>query len=198
MTDRRWAERDRGLCKKGIIDMKQGNVVVTVILVAAVLLAACGLGLLIRQARMGSSPPPPQTPTVVEPDAPAPAETPTSSRRFAQRRSEPTPEQLAAAKQQRADELAEVAGLTEEERQQRRDALRAQLRRQDREPTRVPHLSPEELEEISRKWPQMTEEERQAFRLALSRTRPVPGRRVVSPTEANAPSDAEPNAADGN
>ncbi len=197
MTDRRWAECDRGQRQKGFIDMKQGNVVVTVILVAAVLLAACGLGLLIRQARTGSSPPP-QTQTVAEPNVAAPVETPTSNRRFAQRRGEPTPEQLAAAKQQRAEELAEVAGLTEEERQQRLDALRAQLRRQDREPTRVPHLSPEELEEISRKWPQMTEEERQAFRLALSRTRPAAGRRVVSPAEANVPSGAEPNAADGN
>lgn len=172
--------------------MRQGNVVVTVVLIVAVLLAACGLGLLIRQARMGSSPPA-QTPMVAEPNVPAPLETPTSNRRFAQRKSEPTPEQLAAAKQQRAEELAEFAELTEEERQQRRDALRAQLRRQDREPARLAHLSPEELEEISRKWPQMTEQERQAFRLALSRTRPV-----VVPAEANVPSGAEPNAADGN
>jgi len=157
--------------------MKQGNTLVTVILAAAVLLAACGIGLLIRQVRLGHldrpSEPVAESPVMALPEAPA-------------------------ANQPKAEELAKVGGLTEEQSQQRHDAPRTQLRSQRREPGRVPHLSPEELDEISRKWAQMTEEERQAFRSALSRTRPADQPERIVTADANTPATTEPNAPEGN
>ncbi len=168
--------------------MKQGNVVVTGVLVVAVLLAACGLGLLIRQARMGDAKPQPQPQVVAEPNVAPTVDVPASSRLMTQRRSDPTPEELAAVQQQRAEERAAVAELTEEQRQERRDALRAQLRTQSRQPGQVPHLSPQQLQEISRRWPEMSEQEKQAFRAMLSGMHRSDGPR---------PAAAEPNASDG-
>ena len=177
MTDRGRAAPDGGLDRKGFTDMKQGNTFVTAILAAAVLLAACGIGLLIRPVRLGRLDPPSEP--VAESAVMALPEAP-------------------AANQPKAEELAEVGGLTEEQSPQRHDAPRAQLRSQRREPGRVPHLSPEELDEISRKWSQMTEEERQAFRSALSRTRSANRPERTVPADANVPATNEPNATDGN
>ena len=172
--------------------MNQRNFVVSLVLVAVVLAGAYGLGLLIRQARLGDREATP--PVVAEPnDAIAPERLAPNSR-IGRAKPKPTPEQLAAAKQQKAEELATVDNLTEEQRQQRRDALRAQMRTGSRGPGRLPHLSPEELKDISERWPQMSEQERLAYRAAMRRMRPV------SPSDANAPTDsaertAEPNAA---
>jgi len=176
--------------------MKQGNIVVSFILIAIVLGAAYGLGLLIRQARTGRSEP---APPAVEPNEIANLEKLVPGRRSAESKPKPTPEQLAAAKQEKAEQLAEVGALTEEQKQQRREALREQLRTSGKEPGRLPHLSPEELEELRQKWPQMSEEERAAVRAAMSgRRRPVRPR-TASPNDVNAPAPKpEPNAVDSN
>jgi hypothetical protein len=177
--------------------MKQRSVVVSLILVAVVLLAAYGLGLLIRQARLGDSEP--ASPPAAEPNDIAKLEKLVPGRRSGQSKPKPTPEQLAAAKQQRAGELAEAGTLTEEQKQERREALRAQLRTASQEPGRLPHLSPEELEELGQKWPQMSEEERIAYRAAMSEKRPARLPRIASPNDANEPAQkAEPNAAGQN
>ncbi len=172
--------------------MKQGNIVVSLVCVAIVLGAAYGLGLLIRQARTGTSEPAP--PVAAEPNEIANLEKLVPGRRSAQSKPAPTPEQLAAAKQEKAEQLAEAGALTEEQKQQRREALREQLRTSGREPGRLSHLSPEELEELRQKWPQMSMEERAAVFAAMS-GRP----RTASPNDVNAPTaKPEPNAVDSN
>ena len=167
--------------------MKQGNVVVSLVLIAVVLGAAYGLGLLIRQARTGKSEP---APPAAEPNEIANLEKLVPGRRSAESKPKPTPEQLAAAKQEKAEQLAEVGALTEQQKQERREALREQLRTSGREPGRLSHLSPEEREELRQKWPQMSMEERAAVFAAMS-GRP----RTASPNDVNAP---EPNAVDSN
>lgn len=176
--------------------MKQGNIVVSLILVAIVLGAAYGLGLLIRQARTGRSEP---APPAAEPNGIANLEKLVPGRRSAQSKPKPTPEQLAAEKQRKAEELAEVGALTEQQRQERREALRAQLRTASQRPERLPHLSPEELEELRQKWPQMSEEERAAVRAAMSgRRRPVRPR-TAAPNDVNTSApQSEPNAVGSN
>lgn len=173
--------------------MKQGNIVVSLVCVAIVLGAAYGLGLLIRQARTGTSEPAP--PVAAEPNEIANLEKLVPGRRSAQSKPKPTPELLAAEKQQKAEELAEVGALTEQQKQERREALRAQLRTSSQKPERLPHLSPEELEELRQKWPQMSEEERAAVRAAMSGRRRSVRPRIASPNDVNAP---EPNAVDPN
>ncbi len=176
--------------------MQQRNVIVSVVLIAGVLLGAYGLGLLIRQARTGSGTPAPQV--TAEPNDATPTEPPVPNPRIGRAKPKPTAEQLAAAKQERAEDLAEAENLTEAERQERRDALRAQLRTGTRTPGRVPHLSPEEFEKVRERWSQMSEEEKAAYRAAIRGLRPVaPNERIVptGPTpEPNAPvHDSEPN-----
>ncbi len=171
--------------------MKQGNIVVSLVLIAVVLGAAYGLGLLIRQARTGKSEP---APPAAGPNEIANIEKLVPGRRSAQSKPAPTPEQLAAAKQEKAEQLAEVDNLTEEQKQERREALREQLRTSGREPGRLSHLSPEELEELRQKWPQMSMEERAAVFAAMS-GRP----RTASPNDVNAlTAKPEPNAVDSN
>lgn len=173
--------------------MKQGNLVVSLILIVAILLGAYGLGLLIRQARMGDRQPPTQP--VAEVNDPAALQRLKSEPRIGRAKPEPTPEELAAAKQQRAEKLSEAENLTDQQRQERRDALRAQLRSQTQRLGQLPHLSPEELKDIREKWPQMSEEERQAYRAQMRGTRSAPARRAVVPRDVNEgkAQAAEPN-----
>ncbi len=178
--------------------MKQGNLVVSGVLVAGVLLGAYGLGLLIRHARLGDREP--QAQPVAEANDVATSETPGPGPKIGRAKPEPTPEELAAAKQQKAAALSKVENLTEQQRQERRDALRAQLRTRRPQPGGLPHLSPEELKDIREKWPQMSEEERQAYRAKMREVRPARRPAMASPADGNAPAAgaAEPNAADSN
>jgi hypothetical protein len=177
--------------------MKQRNIVVSLVLVAVVLLAAYGLGLLIRQARLGDRESPQQV--AAEPNDMANLEKLAPGRRSGQSKPKPTAEQLAAAKQEKAEQLAEVSNLTEQQRQERRETLRAQLRTPSPEPRRLPHLSPEQLQELRQRWPQMSEQERSAYRAAMSGRRPVGPLPIASPNDANTPAQkSEPNAAGQN
>lgn len=180
--------------------MKRASVVASVILAGAVLLAAYAIGRLIRQARLDV----PETPAqrVVEPNDFNTPEAMTANRRINQKRKDPTPEELAREKQARAKKLAEMSNLTEEEKQQVRDEIRLGLRSKRREPGQVPQLSPEDLAEVKQRWPEMSEEEKAAFRARIrgprsARTRP--SRQVTNesspPSEANEP---DPNAATQN
>lgn len=175
--------------------MKQGNLVVSLVFAAAVLGAAYGVGLLIRQARMGDREP--QAQPVAEANDVATPETLRSEPRIGRANPKPTPEQLAAARQQKAEELSQVENLTEQQKQERRDAIRAQLSTQSRQPGRLPHLSPEELKDIREKWPQMSEEERLAYRAKMRGMRSAPPRPAASPRDVNEGTNqtAEPNAA---
>jgi hypothetical protein len=173
--------------------MFQRKGIVSVVLIAGVLLGAYGLGLLIRQARTGGETFAPQG--TAESNDSASTEPQVPNPRIG--RAKPTPEPLAAAKQEKAEELVEVENLTEAERQERREALGAQLRTGSRQPGRVPHLSPQELEEIRERWPQMSEEERAAYRAAIRGLHPAaPNERTTTAL----PSDpaVEPNAGGAN
>jgi hypothetical protein len=124
----------------------------------------------------------------------AAADRPVPNPQIGRAKPELTPEQLVAAKEQKANELAEVENLTDAQRQQRRDALRAQMRTGNRPGGRLPHLSPEQLKEISEKWSQMSEEEKQAYRAAMQGMRPASPGDLTAPAGPTEPS-AEPNAA---
>lgn len=180
--------------------MKRASVVASVILAGAVLLAAYAVGRLIRQSRLDV----PETPAqrVVEPNDFNTPEAMTGGRRINQKREEPTPEDLAREKQAQAEKLAEMSNLTEEEKQQFHEEIRRGLRSKRREPGQVPRLSPEELKEASKRWPEMSEEEKAAFRARMRGPRSArarPSRQVTnessSPSEPNAP---DPNAAKQN
>ena len=184
--------------------MKRASVVASVILAGAVLLAAYAVGRLIRQARLDI----PETPAqrVVEPNDFNMPEAMTASRRIYQKREDPTTEELAKRKQERVEKLAARKNLTEEEKQQFHDEIRAALRSKRREPGRIPQLSPEELKELSRRWPEMSEEEKAQEKAAIrarlrgqrsARVRASQPTRSTSstPSEANAP---DPNAATQN
>jgi len=184
--------------------MKRASVVASVILAGAVLLAAYAIGQLIRQARLDV----PERPAerVVEPNDFNMPEAMTANRRIYQKRQDPTLEELARQKQERVEKIAAMKNLTEEEKQQLHEEIRRALRSKRREPGRIPQLSPEELKELSRRWPEMSEEEKEQEKAALrarlrgprsARARASrPARSESStPSEANAP---DPNAATQN
>ena len=173
--------------------MKQVSVVSTVILAVAVLVAAYAVGLLVRQARMET----PETEQVAsEPNDVNTPDAIAASRRIGERREASTPEEKAKAKEERAEKLAEVSELTDEERQARRDAMREQLgSRGQGGPGQIPRLSPEELAKVKN----MSEEERRAFRAKMrprGRARPSQAAAIGDPNGAAAAS--EPNATDPN
>ncbi len=173
--------------------MKQGNLVVSLVLAVAILAGAYGLGLVIRHARTGDW----QSQPVAEANAVAAMPKLQSEPRIGRAKPEPTPEPLAAEKEQEAEQLAQAEDLTEQQKQERREALRAELSVGKRQPGRLPHLSPEELKDIREKWPQMSEEERQAYRAKMRGARSVPPQRAIVPRDVNEGKEqaAEPNAA---
>ena len=174
--------------------MKQANVFSTIILVAAVLVAAYAVGLLIRQARM-------ETPALEqvagEPNDPNGPEAVGAGRRIGQRREPPTEEERAKAQEERAEKLAEVSDLTDEEKQQRLEAMREQFRSGRSSQGGVTRLSPDEQAKLK----DMTEEEQRAFRARLQARRrarpsqpPVPAEAGTSPAETPA---SDPNSVAG-
>ena len=182
--------------------MKQASVVASVILVAAVLLAAYAIGRLIRQARLDI----PETPAqrVVEPNDFDDPNIANASRQADSKRKEPTPEERAKIKQERLEKLAEKSTMTEEEKEQYRNEMRLQLlaRGKDREPGQVPRLSPEELAEVSERWPAMSDEEKAAFRARIRGRqrvpRPVTDQNPPSPNQTADPSASETKASEPN
>ena len=172
--------------------MKQVNIISTIILAVAVLVAAYAIGLLVRQARMDA---PEAKPVAVEPNDANVADAVAASRRIGQRAAPATPQEKAQAKEERAGKVADANELTAEEKSERRDALHEQLRTGGGGPGQIPRLSPEELAKVK----DMSEEERRAFRAKLS------PRRQVTPAEAGVVADpnggagtADANATDPN
>ena len=141
--------------------MKHLDVIASVVLAAAVLLAAYAIGRLVRQSRLekGESP----SPAIAQPNEAATPDAAEAALPPNRRRPEPTPEERAEIKAERAETLAQVSSLTDEEKLQLRDDMRQRLRSRSGKPGRVPRLSPEELETLSRQLAEMTEEEKRAF-----------------------------------
>ncbi len=125
--------------------MKHLNVVVFVVAAAAVLVAAYAVGLLVRQARTPNVEPPSQE--VSEPNAVTSQDAVAASRRAGRGSKEPTEEERAAARQARAEQLAKMQNLTDEEKQQFRDEIRQQFTRDPQGQRRS--LSEEELAQIA-------------------------------------------------
>jgi hypothetical protein len=181
--------------------MKQASVVATIILAVAVLLAAYAIGRLIRQARLDA--PQPSHQQVAEPNDVDQPNAMISGRRINRPRKELTPEEKARNKQERADKLAQNSNLTDEEKAKRRDEMRQKLRPRRAEPGQVPQMSPEELEALAERWPQMSEEEKEqakaAFRARMrGQGRQRPRRSETAASSPDAPAAeakaAEPNA----
>ena len=171
--------------------MKQVNVISTVILAAAVLVAAYAIGLLVRQAQMDA---PGAKPVAVEPnDANVPDAVAAS--RMGQRTAPATPEDKAQAKEEPAGKVAEANEPTAEEESERQDDLREQARTGRGGPGQIPRLSPEELAKVK----EMSEEERRAFRAKLTasgQVTPAPAGVVADPNGGTGAADA--NATDPN
>jgi len=171
--------------------MKHFNVIASVILAAAVLLAAYAIGRLIRQSRMDR--PAPQTTPVASPNdvhelqavRPGPRGKPAPARA--------TQEERAQLKEQRAAELAEMQKLTDEQKMQKRDQWREQLRSKRGSPKRVPHLSPQEFAEIKQRLSEMSEEEQRAF---LARMRAGKPTAPVTAEGAAKAGEGDPNKTD--
>jgi hypothetical protein len=175
--------------------MKQASVVATVILAAAVLLAAYAIGRLIKQARLGEPSAPQEQ--VAEANDVNEADVMT---RVGRSRGEPTPEERARLKEERAAALAQRDNLTDEEKEKLREEMRQKLRTRRGEPGQVPQLSHEEFEALAKRWPEMSEEEREqakaAFRARMRGGRRPGLRRPAPAREPNAETPtAEPNAA---
>ncbi len=106
--------------------MKHLNIAVFAIVAVAVLVMAYGVGLLVRQAR---------TPDVVAPSQPVaepntacqPDPVAASRQRIGQGRAEPTEAEKAALEQKRAEQLARMRNMTEEEKQEFRNSIRRQV-----------------------------------------------------------------------
>lgn len=102
--------------------MKSSNTVVTVIVIAAVLIAAYGVGLLIHQARSGNSPGASGTDVNrIE------SGTADSSQRPRPGQTKDTPEARAKLKEQRAEALKKMESATEEEKAKFKEKIREQV-----------------------------------------------------------------------
>jgi membrane-associated HD superfamily phosphohydrolase len=164
--------------------MKQANVIASVLLAAAVLLAAYAIGRLVKQARLDV----PETPAqrVVEPNDFNDQNIANASRRARPKRQEPTLEERAKAKEERREQLAQRSDMTEEEKEQYRDQMRQRLlsKRKNREPGQIPRLSPEELAG----WSDMSDEEKAALRAKIQgrlRRRQRAPRTVTDPNQSS-------------
>ncbi len=187
--------------------MKLSNTVVSIIVIAAVFLSVCVVGLLIHQARTGRSEREPQTVTEANDTASQP-EMAASLRKPGSGQTEDDAEQRARIKKEREQILEKMASLSEEEKEQFRERIRQRFSSQ-RAGTQRTNLSPEEREQMRLKWENMSEEQRKAA-LARMRARAGAGRRAsqeeapAAPEEPNAVGEqsvgqavSEPNGADG-
>lgn len=104
--------------------MKSSNTVVTVIVIAAVLIAAYGVGLLIHQARLGSSSSPGSSGTDANRIESGTAD---SSQRPRPGQSKDTPEARAKLKEQRTEALKKMESATDEEKAKFKEQIRERV-----------------------------------------------------------------------
>ncbi len=104
--------------------MKSSNTVVTVIVIAAVLIAAYGVGLLIHQARLGNSPSPASSGADANRIESGTAD---SSERPRPGQTKDTPEARAKLKEKRAEVLEKMESATEEQKAQFKEQIREKV-----------------------------------------------------------------------
>lgn len=183
--------------------MRYTGVIISVIIAAAVLLAAYAVGLLIRQGRIENQQTGPQT-------VAAPNETAEPGAMIEDRMPGPPRTRRDAdvdrsqVKQARAEQLERKSNLTEEEKEEFRQRIRSRFTRS----RRFQNLSEAEREKMLQKWQNMSDEEKRAFLEQIqARVRTQPRRDVQATsdttTEDRAASDpnveetgSEPNEAD--
>jgi hypothetical protein len=164
--------------------MKYFSVIVSLIIAAAILVAAYSVGLLVRHGRGagdGSA-----SPAVTGPNEADAAQEATVTLRPGRGRGAASEGEMAAEiKQARAEELERMGNLTEEEKQEFRDRIRQRMGGRGGEGTS--RLTPEQKREMMEKLRSMPREEREAFEARLRESR-----RVAPPaaSDANAPADA--------
>ena len=165
--------------------MKSINVIVSVIVVAAVLLAAYAVGLFIRQGRIenrrdelqtvGAPGEPPRSEVAGEGSQPGAS--------HVRRSAEVNRKQI---KEARAQQLEKMDNLTEDEKQ----AFRERIRSQFGSSKRFQDMPPADREKMAEKWQTMSDEEKRAFLEKMAaRFRTVPERRPAAsdaPREDNA------------
>ena len=170
--------------------MKLSNTVVSTIVIAAVLLSVCVVGLLIRQARTGRSEREPQTVAEANDTASQPKMA-TSLREPGARQTRDDAEQRARVKKEREQVLEKMGSLTEEEKQQFRERIRQRFSSQ-RAGSQWTNLSPEEREQMLQKWQNVSEEQRKAA-LARMRGRSEAGRLQPQETVPEVPEEQSPD-----
>jgi hypothetical protein len=122
--------------------MKSSNTIVTVVVIAAVLIAAYGVGLLIHQARMGNAPSPTATDSNLANTASTAARTDPAP---GGGQTKDTPEIRAQVKEQRAEMIEKMENATEEEKARFSEQVRARVSgRRSTPPSKVqePNSSP--------------------------------------------------------
>ncbi len=173
--------------------MKSSHRVVSIGIIAAAVLASCAVGLLVHWARQSHPRRERDSDAGVRASLPKPG----GERKTA------TPEEMAKQREERAQILAKMNSLTDEQKEQFRSLVRDQFTAPTKRP--VPNLSPEERERIRQKWESMSEEERQAWKTRMeaqfrAARRPAGSPRTVPEaaegTEQGVPETGpEPNAA---
>jgi hypothetical protein len=173
--------------------MKSSNRMVSIGIIAAAVLASCAVGLLVHWARQGSSRPERDSEARVQVSKPGPGGARTTA----------SPEEMAKRKEERAQILAKMNSLTDEQKEQFRNRVREQFTAPVKKG--VPRISPEEQERIRQKWESMSDEERRAWQARMEAQLRAARRREGSPrtvpeaaegTEQGVPDTGpEPNAA---
>lgn len=136
--------------------MKYANVIITVIVAAAVLIAAYAIGLLVRQARAPHADS--QSAVAGANDVTPPIHVGPGQDRM-QSVGKPTP---AEVKQQREETLEKMGNLTEKQKQEFREGVRNRFSGGDGR-GRYRGLSPEERQKLQQKLESMSPEERKAY-----------------------------------
>ena len=160
--------------------MKYFNVIVSLIVAAAILVAAYSIGLLVRHSRGtgdGSA-----SPTVAGPNEAAAPEATAAPRPGQGREGAFEGRTAEEIKQARAEALERMANLTEEEKQEFRDRIRQRVGGRERSGKRTLEIQ----REIMQKLQNMSPEEREAFEARLRESRRV----APAASDANAPADA--------
>ncbi len=187
--------------------MKLSNTVVSIVVITAVLLSVCAVGLVIHQARTGRSEREPQTIAEAN-DTGSRPEMATSLRESGAGQARDDVERRARLKKEREQVLEKMSSLTEEEKEQFRERVRQRFSSQRAGRSGLWSLSPEEREQMLQKWQNMSEEERKAV-VARMRARSEVGRRSPQETAPEVPEEqntdgeqsveevgSEPNGAD--
>jgi membrane protein involved in colicin uptake len=161
--------------------MKYLNAIVSLIIAAAVLVAAYAIGLLIRHARTAGTQAVAQMPA--GPNDGNVANATAAGQKTGPPVAERTDDKTGAdLERRRAEELERMKNLAEEKKQQFRDRLRQRMSGPARE--RLARLSPEERREMEENLRTMSPDERRAFEARLR------GREAGAGSDANAAADA--------